>query len=250
MERPINCIIVEDEARSLNLMKNLLNQIPRVRISGAFRDPEEALAFTRKSPPDLIFLDIKMPKLDGMQFIDILQKEHIIRPFIFVTAYEEYMINALRKSAVDYLLKPVNLKQLQAAIKRFEAQQTPSSAGLVNNQIDRLHTELLRFNFKYGFEIVPRSEIVLLEADGNYSLIRLSDHRKLTVSQNIGKFGYLVTHHGFLKIHRSYMINPDYFRKVNRLSRICTLSVEGHEYKAKVSTNGLKTLDDYFTMAG
>lgn len=250
MERPITCIIVEDEARSLNLMKNLLKQIPRVRISGAFRDPEEALEFTRKSPPDLIFLDIKMPKLDGMQFIDILQKEQIIRPFIFVTAYEEYMINALRKSAVDYLLKPVNIKQLQAAIKRFEVQQIPSSAGLVKNQIDKLHTELLRFNFKNGFEIVPRSEIVLLEADGNYSLIRLSDHRKLTVSQNIGKFGYLVAHHGFLKVHRSYMINPDFFRKVNRLSRICTLSVEGIEYKAKVSTTGLKTLDDYFTMVG
>lgn len=248
MKSPITCIIVEDEARSLNLLKNLLKQIPGTHIAGAFQDPEEALNFIRQSPPDLILLDIKMPKMDGFQFVEILEKEKLIRPFIFVTAFEEYMINALRKSAVDYLLKPVNLKQLEAAIDRFEKQSSGVSVGSVQKQIKSLQSELLRFNFKSGFEIVPRSEIIFLHADGNYTLIHLSNSRELTVSQNLGKFETLVQNHGFLKIHRSYIINPDYFRKVNRISKTCILSCEQKEYKTKVSSNGLKVLDDYFTI--
>lgn len=249
MKSTITCIILEDEARSLNLLKNLLKQIPGVQIAGAFQDPEEALAFMRESPPDLILLDIKMPKMDGFQFVEILEKEKLIRPFIFVTAFEEYMINALRKSAVDYLLKPVNLKQLEEAIDRFEEQSSTVSVGSVQEQVKSLQSELLRFNFKNGFEIVPRSEIIFLQADGNYTLIHLSDRRELTVSQNLGKFENLVLNHGFLKIHRSYIINPDYFRKVNRISKSCTLSCKEDEYKTRVSANGLKLLDDYFTMA-
>lgn len=250
MKSPITCIIVEDEARSLNLLKNLLKQIPGVNIAGAFRDPEKALDFMRTSPPDLILLDIKMPKMDGFQFLEILEKEKLTRPFIFVTAFEEYMINALRKSAVDYLLKPVNLKQLEEAIHRFEEQPSTVSVGSVQQQIKSLQSELLRFNFKNGFEIVPRSEIIYLEADGNYTLIHLIDRRELTVSQNLGKFENLVSKHGFLKIHRSYIINPDYFRKVNRISKTCTLSCRENEYKTRVSSSGLKVLDEYFTIDG
>lgn len=246
MENRISCMVLEDEERSLNLMINLLNQIPGVDLMGAFMDPEVAIEFLRKNVPDLIFLDIKMPRIDGLQFVERLKLEHLLRPFIFVTAYEEYMLRALRKSAVDYLLKPISLNLLAEAIERFEQNSNDHDISSVTMKLDKLNTELLRFNFKNGFEIVRKSDIIYLKAEGNYTLVTLTGKRELVISQNLGKFTHLLEQKDFVKIHRSVIINLLYFRKLNRINKTCILEYEGHELKTRISSQGIKLLNDYF----
>ncbi len=242
----ISCIVIEDEARSLNLMLNLLKKIPRIKLLAAFQDAEEAHKYVQRTTPDLILLDIRMPKMDGLQFIDRLEQENLLSPFIFVTAYEEYLIDAIRKSAVDYLLKPVSLTHLEEAIDRYEVRMFKPANGQIKQQVYSLNRELLRFNFKTGFEIVNRSHIVYLSADGNYTSIFLTNNRQLTISQNIGKFEFLIHQNEFIKIHRSTIINPRYFRKLIRYNRTCILGYDHLEYKLSISAQGLKVLDEFF----
>ncbi len=247
MDSKISCILIEDEEKSMKLLTNLLNQVPRVKLMDSFSDPRKAMDYVLNNNPDLIFLDIKMPGMNGLQFIDHLIEENIIIPFIFVTAYDEYMIDALRKSAVDYLLKPVSLAQLKESIKRFDNISADQMIRTVKKTIKNLNSELLRFNFKHGFEIIKTSDIIYLQADGRYSKICLTGNRELTVSQNIGNFENLVHHKNFIRTHRSAIINPNYFKRLNRLNKICILGNEEEEYKIKVSTRGIKDLEDYFS---
>lgn len=247
MDSKISCILIEDEEKSMKLLTNLLHQIPRVKLKHSFRDPVEALDYVLNNNPGLILLDIKMPGMNGLQFIDRLVEENIYVPFIFVTAYDDFIIDALRKSAVDYLLKPVSLAQLRESIKRFDNLSSDQRIRTMKKTMKNLNSELLRFNFKHGFEIIKTSDIIYLEADGRYSKICLIGNRELTVSQNIGNFENLIHHKSFIRTHRSAIINPGYFKRLNRLNRICILGNDDEEYKIKVSSRGIKDLEDYFS---
>jgi DNA-binding LytR/AlgR family response regulator len=117
----------------------------------------------------------------------------------------------------------------------------------VKKTMKNLNSELLRFNFKHGFEIIKTSDIIYLQADGRYSKICLTGNRELTVSHNIGNFENLIHHKNFIRTHRSAIINPHYFKRLNRLNKICILGNEVEEYKIKVSSRGIKDLEDYFS---
>jgi two-component system LytT family response regulator len=247
MKTTISCILIEDEEKSLKLMTNLLRQIPEVNLVSAFTNPMIALDFVLDNNPDLILLDIKMPGMSGLEFIDKLTENNIYIPFIFVTAHDEYMIDALRKSAIDYLLKPVSIGQLKEAICRFDNCTSEQMVNKIKKTVNNLNSELLRFNFKHGFEVIKTSEIIYLEADGRYSKIVMTNDRELIVSHNIGNFENLVTDKNFIRTHRSAIINPQYFKRLNRLNKICVLGSDTKEHKIKVSSRGVKELEDYFT---
>lgn len=247
MDPTIKCVVIEDEIRSLNLMTNLLKQIPEVELMEAFSDPLLAYYFMLEESPDLIFLDIKMPNMSGLQFIDKLDEVNRIRPFVFVTAYDDYLVDALHRSAIDYLLKPVSINQLNATICRARAASEKKNGETAKIQVNKLNKELLRFNFKNGFEVVQKSDIILLEAERNYTMLHMVGTRELLVTQNIGCFEYLLDDGDFLRIHRSSIINPAYFKKLNRVSKTCTLGQNGHEVKTKVSSQGIKLLDAFFS---
>ena len=246
MSKKYNCILVEDETRSLNLMTKLIGQVGELELSGAFQDPGEALEFALQNTPDLFILDIKMPRIDGLQFVDRLKEGGILRPFIFTTAYDEYVIEALRKSAVDYLMKPVSLQDLKEAIGRFLSREAANRISGADSRLKKMKEEIIRFNFKTGFELVRKKDIICLEADSNYTRVVLTEDRQLTVSQNIGRFVYLVDEAGFIKIHRSYLVNPEYIRRINRVRKTCTLGHNGFEINVSISPQGMRELEKHF----
>lgn len=212
-------LIVEDEVRSRDFLKNLVDEFcPQLAVQGTASNVEEAVTFINTQSPDIVFMDIEMQTGTGF---DVLQQvKHRNFHVIFTTAYDHYAIKAIRFSAVDYLLKPINLEELQQAVaKAIETLQQQAE----NNKLDLLIKNLRRpagedfsisLSTSEGVEFIQLPNILRLEANGPYTTFFMKDGSKIMVSKNLKEYEMLLTDHGFFRVHNSHMINLKQVRKM------------------------------------
>jgi two-component system LytT family response regulator len=212
-------LIVEDELRSREFLKNLVSEFcPELEVTGTATNVDEAVAFINEQSPDIVFMDIEMQTGTGF---DVLQRiQHRNFHVIFTTAYDHYAIKAIKFSAVDYLLKPINLEELQEAVKKA-VQHIRQDAD--ENRIELLIRNLRRpagedysisLSTSEGVEFVQLGQIIRLEANGPYSTFFLKGDRKIMVSKNLKEYEILLSDHGFFRIHNSHIINLREVRKM------------------------------------
>jgi two-component system LytT family response regulator len=212
-------LIVEDEVRSRDFLKNLVDEFcPQLIVEGAAANVEEAVAFINNRFPDIVFMDIEMQTGTGF---DVLQQvKHRNFHVIFTTAYDHYAIKAIRFSAVDYLLKPINFEELQQAVAKAVENLEQKAAG---NKIDLLIRNLRRpagedFSISLatseGVEFIQLTSIIRLEANGPYTTFFMKDARKIMVSRNLKEYELLLTEHGYFRVHNSHIINLKEVRKM------------------------------------
>jgi two-component system, LytTR family, response regulator len=212
-------LIVEDEVRSRDFLRNLVEEFcPQLAVQGTASNVEEAVAFINTQSPDIVFMDIEMQTGTGF---DVLQQvKHRDFHVIFTTAYDHYAIKAIKFSAVDYLLKPINLEELQQAVaKAVEGLQQAAES----NKIDLLIKNLRRpagedfsisLSTSEGVEFIQLSNICRLEANGPYTTFFMKDGSKIMVSKNLKEYEMLLSDHGFFRVHNSHMINLKEVRKM------------------------------------
>lgn len=220
----IKSVILDDESHSIKTLRwKLENYCPEVEVVATFDDPLAALDYLRVTPPNLLFLDIEMPMMSGF---DVL--EEIGRPFpfsvIFTTAYDQFGIQAVKVSALDYLLKPVQNKELQQAVQRYH--QFISGTGDQNEQLgmllDNVQAERqgrapkVALATKESIEFVDASDIVLCTSDSNYTMVYLADGRKKLISRTLKDFEQILTPMHFFRPHNSHLINLDMVRELIR----------------------------------
>lgn len=204
-------ILVDDERMSLEVLAIKLRKVaPEINILSTFQSPEEAVVGIRQLKPDVLFLDIEMPLLDG--FTLLRQLEPYSFEVIFTTAYNQYAIEAIRQSALDFLLKPVREIELSSALQRLEKkrhnQQTShnESLALSSLQFNKIAIPSLK-----GVTFVPIQDIVWLESDSNYTVFHLAANgtppRKLVASRTLKEFEQILASAHFLRVHRSALIN-------------------------------------------
>lgn len=206
-------IIVDDEQSGINVLQKILSDyFPDVHVRAACSNIGEAEALIRQSPPQILFLDIEMPGGDGFQ---LLERLGIISfPVVFVTAYNQYAIRALRLSATDYLLKPVNKNDIAQAIEKsrqlyqFRLQHPVNYAAMLANSGNRNSDRVLVTN-KYTQEHIPFREITCVTADSNYAVIHTIQKKQVTVAKPLKEIEELICDetHQFLRIHKSVIIN-------------------------------------------
>lgn len=175
-------------------------------------DPEKATALINEFKPQLVFLDVVMPRMTGFDFLNTFQK--IPFHIIFTTAYDEYAIRAIRYSAVDYLLKPIDADELKMAVQRFQDRQNDfiQNAAILENlshnmQI-RANRELrLTVPTATGALFFNTEEIIRLEGLGNYTTIFLTNSRKHVSAKTLKEYEDLLPPEQFIRIHKSYMVN-------------------------------------------
>lgn len=215
--KPLKAILVDDEMHAIdNLKYELHRNCPGVEILISFSDPKEALDRLRSLQFDVLFLDIEMPWLNGF---DLLQKlPRIDFEVIFVTAYDQYAINAFRYSAIDYLLKPIRSSDLVEAVHKVNDK---------HQQFDRSHLDVLLQNLSApqqrmekialptssGFEFVKISEIVRCESDGNYSRVFLIGDRSIYLAKTLKDMESLLHNQGFIRVHHSHLISEHQITK-------------------------------------
>ncbi len=204
-------VIVDDEPKAVqSLSWELTNFNSDIEIVKTFTNPEEALLFLEDYTPDCLFLDIQMPSMDGFQFLDKINNKDIA--VVFTTAYDEYAIKALKREALDYLLKPIDSDDLSDTIRKIKK----FKSRIINS--DKLENVLLDFHSKNNQKKITIStegkliflkldEILFVESDGNYCTLFLLDNQKILVTKKLKEIDSLLPDESFFRIHNSYIIN-------------------------------------------
>ena len=193
----ITCIAIDDEPKALEVIERYCLKTSLVDLKATFREPVKAIEFLNREKVDLIFLDINMPDISGMQLVQTLSPRPMI---IFTTAYSHYAVESYDVNALDYLLKPITFERFLAAINKAAA-GTPSSKNGASNEDE--HTVFIKsgpqtYQVKVG-------EILYLEKDGNYIIVHLKD-RNILIRENMGDIFDLVPASDFLRVHKSYVV--------------------------------------------
>lgn len=243
-ENTISILIVDDEPEARDLLTILLDRIEGVQVIGGAENVDHALLQVVKKNPDLILLDIQMPEKTGFELVSQLRELELDTGYIFVTAYNEYAIRAVREAAFDYLLKPVDPQELEQAINRFRKQKEHK---IISQRIDELLSGLddgrrLKFNTRSGFIVIDPGDIICCTADGNYTEIVLVKARREIISSNLGNLEKEVASDDFFRISRSALINIKYLTHVDNKSGLCRLQGES-VIEVKVARSRLKRLE-------
>ena len=243
--KPFKSIIVDDEIHAIELLSALLGNIPSVELVNNFTSPVKAIKYLSNNKIDLIFLDVQMPELSGIEFVKTISEMNIDSYVVFVTAHDQYMLEALRVHALDFLLKPVDLQELKEAIARVRNTSKRDHFKDLKKVLDNQQRRKLRFNTRNGFVAFFEDEILYIKADGVYSLIHLANGKEVIISQNLGKIEEQLGLPELIKIHRSVIVNANYIFEINRSKKECNLSIDSDSYKLKMSSEGLKTIEKF-----
>jgi len=243
-EEQISILIVDDEPEARDLLIILLEPLEGVQVVGVAENADSALVQVVEKDPDLLLLDIQMPEKNGFDLVRSMRKLGLDTGYIFITAYDEYAIQAVKASAFDYILKPTDPNELIRAINRFRAGKNQKE---IEERVDHLLENMgagrrLKLNTRTGFLVINPSEIMCCEADGNYTEIVLVNKRREIISSNLGSVEKDLSDDGFFRISRSALINLSYLTHVNSKAGTCRL--QGDEVlELKVARNRLGNLE-------
>ena len=214
----ITALIVDDEEKNHESLSKLLKEYcPQVEVIGRAFSVDEALAFLSSKKPQIVFLDVEMPSGTGF---DLLRKvEPINFKIIFVTAHAHYAIKAIRFSAVDYILKPIDTDDLIQAVEKVSGELNEGHSTKYNSLYENLNsssTYKLAIPVKDGYAFLLPEEIIRLHADGSYTHIHTAAE-KFTGTKNIKEYEDLLSEHGFFRSHNSHLINLKHVKRFSRL---------------------------------
>ena len=217
----LNAIIVDDEVQSRETLERMLvNFCPQVTIVGKAASVAEAVPLIDDHQPDVVFLDIEMPGGNGFTLLE--HYEEFPFEVIFTTAHDLYAINAIKFSALDYLLKPVNIRELQEAVKRAEKKIGVQSEADRRQKIDALRSNLAEGEQSFskialptaeGIDFIEVDDVIRVEAERSYSNFHLKGRRKIMVSKPLSEYEALLEACNFFRIHKSHMINLNHLEK-------------------------------------
>lgn len=214
-----NAVIVEDESMNSDFLQHLLKECcPDVQVLAIAPNLEAAVAAIDRHLPAIVFLDIELQTATGFEVLQ--QVRHRNFEVIFTTAYDHYAIQAIKVSAIDYLLKPIGFDELQAAvgkaIARLNIKEQDHKLELLIKNVRRSSGEdfSISLSTAEGVEFVPLSHIIRLEAKGPYTTFYMKNGSHLMVCKNLKEYELLLTDHGFFRLHNSYMVNMKEVKKM------------------------------------
>lgn len=212
----IKALIIDDEMAAASVLQLLIERhVPEITQLRLATKISEAHALLQQFQPDLVFLDIMMPEKNGFELLNEIGKVNF--EIIFTTAFNEFAIRAIRFSALDYLLKPLNADELRLAVDRFleRSNNKKQSEALLQNLLQNLGKKegddfKLAVPTTAGAVFFSPSEIIRLEGEGNYTRFFLADGRKHMSSKTMKEYEEILLQHYFLRIHKSHLVNKNH----------------------------------------
>jgi len=214
----IKAILIDDELNSLqNLHQKIEGFCPDLQVIAVAQKPEEAMLLIKHHKPDVIFLDIEMPKMSGFRMLEELGECDF--EIIFTTAYNHYAIDAIRISAFDYLMKPIAIQELQVAANRLSklrsSSQTKEKIDILKNSMSekKSQEDKIAIPTSEGLEFIPIKSILHIESSSNYCKIFFTESKSLLVTKLLKDFEDMLQPYHFYRIHNSHLINLNYIQK-------------------------------------
>jgi two-component system LytT family response regulator len=219
MSQKSRCVIVDDEKLARDLLREFLEPFPDMEIVGEAANGADAVALIDKVKPDLLFLDVQMPGMTGFDVLDEIEHEPYV---IFITAYDQYAIQAFEKNAVDYLLKPLDEERFKLAIDRA-LKRKKLEEGRLEDLLGSMRPARPQRSYDSHVFVqkseklfnLPVDEITHLEASGDYTIISTKNDQFVS-SSGIGKLEELMNPDIFIRVHRSTIINVNYLKEIER----------------------------------
>jgi two-component system LytT family response regulator len=215
----LKAIIIDDEPKGrIALRQKLIDYCKDVEVIAEAAGGEEGIGLIRKHQPQIVFLDIEMPRMDGFEMLRSIENKNF--HIIFTTAYDQYAINAIKYSAFDYLLKPVDIEELCSSIKRVQLQLQSNTPQKLKALEENLHlgTSLNKIAIPTldGLLFFNIADIIHLEAQSNYTAIYFTDHPRLIASRTLKEFEDLLPQDIFFRAHHSHIINLQFIKRYIR----------------------------------
>lgn len=214
----VTAVIVDDEQDSRETLRRFANKYcPHISILADCENIEQAKSAILKHKPQLVFLDIEMPHGNAFDLLE--QWGTIDFEIIFITAFSQYAVQAFALSAAHYLLKPLDIEELEKAVdavsQQIEEKQKINRAEILLQNIEAVHNQnrKLVLPTMEGLEVVRMSEILYCKAEDNFTIFHFTDGRKLMICRNLKFFESALSHFGFCRIHRSHIINLEYIKR-------------------------------------
>ena len=213
----LKAIIIDDEPYCCEILAAMLqSDCPEVEVVSICNNAKDALTAIRQQPPDIVFLDVEMPKMNGFEMLE--QLPVINFHLIFTTSYDQYALKAIRFSAIDYLLKPIDREELQKAVEKVKARfqiPLPQQLEILMQKIKQPSSPVNKIALPSmeGLQMIPIETIVSCESDDNYTLLKLKNNKKLLVTRSLKEIEESLEQHSFIRVHRSYLVNLNEIEK-------------------------------------
>jgi two-component system LytT family response regulator len=239
----IKAIIIDDEQPAREIIKHYLGANKNITVIGEFSDGFAGIKGINELKPDLVFLDIQMPKLTGFEMLELLEATPYI---IFTTAYDQYAIKAFEMNAVDYLLKPYSQERFDQALVKANERMAKAEKSTIKKLTEHLaenQETLDRVVVKTGnkIKVIPEETILYIESQDDYVMIYTSEGKYLK-QQTMKYFEQHMDPRHFIRIHRSYIANIDTIKQLELYEKNSYLAVLSNGAKLKVSDSGYKLL--------
>ncbi len=233
----INTVLIDDEIDALDILDILLKEYSQINIIKKITNPIEVFPLIIKEKIDLIFLDIQMPQINGLELIEKIKTCCPGIAVIFVSAYSNFTQEAIKHNTFDYLLKPVCRKELKLSISKIEqyieSKLTVSSAKIL-------------LNSKNETIFINPYDVILLQANGNYTRICLNDGSEHIASYNMGAIVNKFPINSFVRVNRSLMVNKNFIVSVNRKLKKCTINYNNEDLIVDASSVFIREVNVIF----
>jgi two-component system LytT family response regulator len=212
----LKAIIIDDEPYCCEILAAMLEaESPQIQVLAICNNGEEGLNAIRKHNPDLVFLDVEMPKMNGFEMLEHLPVNFHL---IFTTAYDQYALKAIRFSALDYLLKPIDREDLKQAVQKAEEKLQIPMAQQLEVLMQKIKQPLnpiskIALPTMEGLQMISIETIICCESDDNYTKLVLKNGKKLLVTRSLKEIEESLEQHSFLRVHRSYLVNLNEIEK-------------------------------------
>ncbi len=241
----IKIVLIDDEPLSCKVIQSYLKAYPQFKVVQECTDGFEGLKAVQEHKPDLIFLDIQMPKINGFEMLELIDQPPEV---IFSTAFDEYAIKAFEANAIDYLLKPFSEERFKAAIEKFLAKSAQPGTSNTRQLLEAMSTTSVqqsRIVVKTGtkVKIIPIHQIHYLEADDDYVRI-VTDEGQFLKNKTMSFYEMNLNAQAFVRVHRSYIINIDQITRIDPYQKETHMAILRDGKQIPVSKSGYVKLKE------